>query len=267
MAAQQQKEPGNSGKRISFINPPVVCASPRQIPWYSYAHPTSILKLSRYLKTYGHRVSLIDCMNYVKDEPPQLEFYKQMPVGAAHLGASRPTYIMGRSFQWLKRRLRQVQYPDEIWLSCHITFNNELAHRTIRMAHDQFPKADIIFGGNYPTLFPDEVGKSGATPHVGPFPDAATCFPDYTIFRRDTPYMVFQLALGCENRCAHCLNHKLSIIPTRLDDEEVVSFIEQSHKAYGIRSFVNIDPNPAVYNLKRFLDLIAAKNLDVFLSF
>ena len=34
------------GKRLLFINPPVVCASNIQIGWYSYAHPTSLLKLA-----------------------------------------------------------------------------------------------------------------------------------------------------------------------------------------------------------------------------
>ncbi len=263
MASKHPPRSTDGGKKILFINPPVVCASRNQVGWYSFGHPTSILKLSRYHKKLGHRVSFIDCMDYVEPEFPRLRFYKKMPLGAARLKARRSTYVLGRSFQWLRRRLQQEEYPDEIWLSCHITFNNELAHRTIKIARERFPKAEILFGGNYPTLFPEDAGKSGATSFVGTIPEAAKCFPDYSIFERGFDYIVFQMILGCKNHCTHCLNHLLTKRVVRFEAEEVAADIERSRQEFGVRMFVNIDPNPAAHGLAGYLEQIAAQDLDV----
>ena len=255
------------GKRLLFINPPVVCASNIQVGWYSYAHPTSLLKLARHQQDLGHHVTLIDCMDYVEKARPRMAFYKKLPLGAAALKLERSAYILGRGFDWLRTQLQNAAEPDEIWVSCHITFNAELAHRAIRLARERFPNAPVVFGGNYPTLFPDDAGRTGATPHVGPVSGAERYYPDYSLFDRRVDYVVFQLTLGCMNSCAHCLNHRLPRKVVRLDPGEVASHIGRSRSEHGVRTFVNIDPNTAAFGLEAFLEQVVSRELDIDLYF
>jgi hypothetical protein len=253
-------------KRIIAINPPVLCVNQCQREWYSFAHPTSLLKIVAYHKALGNRMELIDCMEYENDWNKPLQFYKQMPIGTQDLDLKIDTYILGKSFDWLIKELSGHKTPDEIWVSCHITFNAELAHAAISTTKRVFPGIQVVFGGNYPTLFPDEAGKSGARVFTGRLQDALTCFPDYSVFRTPPDYFVFQLTLGCENECSHCVNHMLGPI-VNFDVDALVKDIELKRKKYGTRIFVNIDPNAACYDLELFLETIVNQKVDVDLYF
>lgn len=79
--------------------------------------------------------------------------------------------------------------------------------------------------------------------------------------------MVFQLDLGCENECSHCVNHKLIQEIVRFDVDKLVEDIEFKHKNYNVSNFVNIDPNSARYDLEIFLEKIIKKRLDINLFF
>lgn len=257
----------NSKKRILFINPPEICVGRTQIGWYFGGHPTSLLKLAGFQKRLGHQVSVIDCKEYVEGRAPQLTYYRHMPLGATGLGLARAVHLMGRSWDWFNEQLAAVEPPDEVWISTHLTFNEEPAHRVIELVRERFPRAEVIFGGNYPTLFPEEAGRSGARVHVGEIPEAATCFPDYDLFPTEPGYIVFQLTLGCPNRCAHCLNHRLTQKVVRFQPEAVADFIERNRRDRGVRLFINIDPNTAAAGLTEFLEIMAVRELDVWLYF
>ena len=190
-----------------------------------------------------------------------------MPLGATGLGLERAAHLMGRPWPWLIERLKEEEPPDEVWISSHLTFNLEPAHEVIRLVGDRFPDAEIIFGGNYPTLFPEEAARSGARIHVGNIPAAETCFPDYGFWPGYPGYIIFQLTLGCPNRCAHCLNHRLNRRVIRFDPEATADYIEKNRRDLGVRLYLNIDPNAASAGLTEFLEIMADRDLDVWLYF
>jgi len=253
-------------KRIIAINPPVLCVNECQREWYSFAHPTSLLKIVAYHKSVGNHVDFIDCMEYENEWNKPLSFYKTMPLGTQDLNFEIDTCVLGKSFDWLKEELANHKTPDEIWVSCHIMFNAELAHETISTIKKVVAGIPIVFGGNYPTLFPEEAGKSGANVFTGRLHDALTCFPDYSVFKLPPDYFVFQLTLGCENACSHCANHMLGPI-VRFDIDALIKDIELKRKEYGTRMFVNIDPNATYYDLDLFLETIIKRKVDVDLYF
>jgi radical SAM superfamily enzyme YgiQ (UPF0313 family) len=253
-------------KRIIAINPPVVCVNQCQKEWYSFAHPTSLLKIVAYHKALGNQVEFIDCMEYENDWNKPLTFYQKMPIGTWNLDRTIDTYVLGKPFEWLIQELAKQKTPDEIWISCHITFNADLAHKTISMVKKIFSEVPVVFGGNYPTLFSEDAAKSGATVFTGRLPGALTCFPDYSVFPSPPDYMVFQLTLGCENNCSHCVNHLLGPV-VRFDIDALVKDIQAKRKKYETRIFVNIDPNTACYDLERFLQAIVEQNVDIDLYF
>lgn len=255
-------------KRILFLNPPVVCVGQAQKGWYSYAHPTSILKLITWHKSQGHEVSFIDCMDYdVKSKEP-MEFYKKLPLGVNRLGLFTTAYRLGKSEKWLEEELKKQVVPDEIWVSCHMTFNGELAHETIRIVRRIFPKATIRLGGNYPTLFPEDAARDhGAIVHQGSIPEVNTLFPDYSLFQAPLEHMVFQLDLGCENHCSHCVNSRLQKEIVRFDVDALIRDIREKKEQYNVMDFVNIDPNVACYDFEDFLKACIRERLDVRLYF
>lgn len=253
-------------KRILAINPPVLCVNECQREWYSFAHPTSLLKIVAFHKSIGNRVDFIDCMEYEDEWHKPLSFYKKLPIGTNGLGLTIDTFILGRPHDWLKHRLADTERPDEVWISCHITFNAALAHKTIALVREVFGEVPVVFGGNYPTLFYEEAAKSGATVFRGRLKEAVTLFPDYTVFETPPSYFVFQLTLGCKNACTHCVNHKLGPI-VKFDIEAVVNDIKEKRRSSQIRAFVNIDPNVACHDLAGFLKAVIAKKLDVDLYF
>jgi hypothetical protein len=253
-------------KRIIAINPPVLCVNECQRDWYSFAHPTSLLKIVAHHKALGNRIDFIDCMEYENEWNKPLTFYKKMAIGTQDLNLKIDTYILGRSIDWLIKELTKHKTPDEIWVSCHIMFNAELAHETISMIKKAFAGIPIVFGGNYPTLFPGEAGKSGANVFTGRLHEALTCFPDYSVFELPPDYFVFQLTLGCENKCSHCVNHLLGPI-VRFDIDALVKDIKFKRKEYETRIFANIDPNAAYYDLELFLETIIEQKADVDLYF
>jgi radical SAM superfamily enzyme YgiQ (UPF0313 family) len=253
-------------KRILAVNPPVLCVNECQREWYSFAHPTSLLKIAAYHKATGNHVDLIDCMEYESEWDKPLTFYKKMPLGTRDLNLEIDTHVLGKTRDWLIQELAGHQPPDEIWVSCHITFNAELAHNTISTIKKVFAEIPVVFGGNYPTLFPEDAGKSGAKVFTGRLQEALTCFPDYSVFKTPPDYFVFQLTLGCENECSHCVNPMLGPI-VKFDIDALVKDIKLKRKKYATRTFVNIDPNTACYDLERFLETIISQKADVDLYF
>ena len=253
-------------KHIIAINPPVICVNECQREWYSFAHPTSLLKIIAYHKSLGNHIDFIDCMEYENEWNKPLTFYKKMPLGTEDLKLKIDTYVLGKSFAWLEKELVQHNIPDEIWVSCHITFNAELAQATISTINKVLPGIPVVFGGNYPTLFPQDAGKNGAKVYTGRLQEALTCFPDYSVFETPPDYFVFQLTLGCENQCSHCVNHMLGPI-VKFDIDALVKDIKSKRRTYGTRTFVNIDPNTASYGLELFLETIIKQKVDVDLYF
>jgi len=243
-----------------------LCVNQCQKEWYSFAHPTSLLKMVAYHKAIGNHIDFIDCMTYENEWNRPLAFYKKMPVGTQALNLEIDTYVLGKTFDWLIKRLDEHKTPDEIWISCHMTFNATLAHETIFTIKKVFAGIPIVFGGNYPTLFPDEARQSGADVFAGRLQEALTCFPDYSVFETPPDYFVFQLTLGCENKCSHCVNHMLGPI-VNFDVNALVKDIKSKRKNYGIRTFVNIDPNASRYGLEPFLETIIKQQVDVDLYF
>ena len=248
-------------KRILLINPPVLCVNECQKEWYSFAHPTSLLKIAAYHKILGNQIDFIDCMEYEEEWNKPLKFYKKMPIGTQDLNLKIDTYILGKSFEWLIQELAKHHRPDEVWVSCHITFNAELAHQTIYTVKKVLADISVVFGGNYPTLFPEDAARSGASVYTGRLKEALTCFPDYSVLQTPPDYFVFQLTLGCGNRCTHCVNHLLGPI-VKFDIDAVVKYIRSKCETYESRTFVNIDPNVACFDLENFLEEIINQKVE-----
>lgn len=265
------------GKRILFIDPPVLATSIWQMYNYAEPYPYGLLKLGTLLRKQGHAVALLELMAYEHLEkgviarwPEGSTFHSNKEAGNRHVkGALRPTYLVGRDMDYLRERLRAMGRPDEIWVSACLTFNWEPTHDTIAVCKEVYPDVPVKLGGNYPTLTPEHARTSLADEVVeGPVDEAEWLFGDLTLFSKPPVLGLFNIGTGCSNRCSFCVNHRY--MPTlRHRAANIVRYLVKVRQKLGIRHFSNWDPNVMLFPdvLEEFLDMMAAADTDITLGF
>lgn len=262
---------------ILMINPPALVTSVWQVIQYPEPYPYGLLKLATLLGKRGHRVELIDLMEYRHHEAAFLRSFPRnlVPHSIKHAGSRnvsdrpRQVYDLGRPPSALAAGLADRPPPDEVWVTCCLTFNFEPAHEVIRVVRKAWPGVKVRLGGMYPTLLPRLAAQSGADEvHEGKVEEAEAEFGDYSLYPTPPEVGLYNFATGCSNRCSFCVNHRFT--PTlRTGPEAVVEYLAGLRHRLGIRHFSNWDPNVMLHlpELSRFLDLIAQRGLDCSLSF
>ncbi|RLB58591.1 MAG: hypothetical protein DRI34_04355 [Deltaproteobacteria bacterium] len=229
------------------MNPPVLAIDPVQVDMYAEAVPFGLLQIGTFLRNQGHEVLLVDMMASSDDHPGGVlggeSFYGVKPAGASGAMMERVVYLYGRDLDWLMSRLPDSWAPDEIWMTCCISFNYEPAFSAIDLLRRLYPRARILLGGNYPSLFPEHAARSGANVvHRGPFRQADGYFPELDLLEHVPPIWLFRLVRGCRYRCSFCANSART--PELAGDPvQVAEEILQVHRRWGVKTFSNWDPN------------------------
>jgi len=133
--------------------------------------------------------------------------------------------------------------PDEVLVTCCLSFNWEPAHRVVLECRAAFPKARIRFGGFYPTAFPEHARSSGADDiFQGRWEEADRVFPRLDLCGRVPRNWLFRLVSGCRYRCSFCINSSMEP-RVHCDPRDAAAEVRKLHEAYGIEEFSNWDPN------------------------
>ena len=260
-------------KRFLFINPPVLVADPYQEDLYAEAIPFGLIQIATSIAHQGNEVELLDMAGYPdvglgKVMMPENR-YATKPLGDNGSRARRDLFLYGRSMKWLRKRLARMREPDEIWVTCCISFNYEPAHEVIEICKEYFPETLIRFGGFYPSLFPDHAKKSGADyVHVGQYLPSMEVFPSLDLVEQTPPIWIFRLVLGCKYRCSFCINSFYRSEQVK-DPENVADEIVKIYERYGIKIFSNWDPNIMLRAdvLENFLDAMIERGSPVEIKF
>lgn len=249
--------------RFLLVNPPVLAVDELQVYAYADVFPYGLHQIATLLRAQNHEVRLLDMMGYLEGDydrvlRPETRFARKS-AGDSRTRLARDVYLYGRDFAWLDERLAALPPPDEVLVTCCISFNWEPAHRVVAACRRAFPKARIRFGGFYPTAFPDHAARSGADEVFrGRWTEADRVFPRLTAEDPVPRIWLFRLVAGCRYRCSFCLNAS-SPVEVLHGPREVAAELRRVHRAYGITKFCNWDPNvllaPAV--LGEFLDAVA----------
>jgi hypothetical protein len=260
-------------RHLLFINPPVLAVDPYQVCLYAESIPFGLIQLATLARCRGQRVTFIDLMGYLDDDFGSVlhddNFWDFKPIGAIGVGAKRATYRYGGSLQQLAERLDGLEPPDEILVTCCISFNYEPAHAIIRLCRQRFPRARIRLGGFYPSLFSEHARSSGADEvHAGPHAEAERCFPDLDILEQPPPLWLFRLVQGCRYRCSFCVNRQYRK-QTVADPAAVADEVLRIHQRFGVRTFSCWDPNVILRPdiLEAFLEHMIAAGAPVELKF
>jgi radical SAM superfamily enzyme YgiQ (UPF0313 family) len=259
--------------RHLLVNPPVLAVDPMQVDLYAEAIPFGLIQIATHLRRQGHAVTFLDMMGYadrdfVRELSPARR-WDAKPLGDARVGATRDTFLYGRPLSWLAEQTDALEPPDDIWVTCCISFNYEPAFAVIRLLRERFPAARIRLGGFYPTAFPEHARRSGAdVVHEGRMAEVEGCFPELGLLERVPPIWLFRLVRGCRYRCSFCINarERAEVIG---EPAAVVEEIAAVHRGHGVETFSNWDPNVMLRLdvLEPFLDRLAAAALPVTLKF
>jgi len=260
-------------KRMLFINPPVLAVDPIQVCLYAESIPFGLVQIATYMHDKGHQVDFVDMMGYADGDfadclrPENL--WDEKPVGDIKVEKMREVYRYGRSLKWLRQHLESMPPPQEVFITCCISFNYEPAHAVVRLCKEMFPGAVVHLGGFYPSLFPEHAATSGADDvHVGRYLDAEDYFPRLDLLGWIPPIWLFRLVLGCKYRCSFCVNsfYRTEVVN---DPDEVASEIVRIHEEYDVPTFSNWDPNVMLRTdiVDRFLDAMIARGSPVEVKF
>jgi hypothetical protein len=240
-----------------------------------WAKPLGLLSLAALLKSHGMTVSYIDCLDRFHPKAPPSNPsarwgrgpYLKSPIKKPHglEDVQRRFSRYGIKPRWLAEDLRTMPVPDLILITSLMTYWYTGIQETIDLLREIFPKATIILGGIYASLYTDHARKHAGADDIvaGPAEEAVfDVVARHTGFRvtarfhpqnLDTyPYPAYDLqnrinyvplltSRGCPFKCAYCASHFLS--PTRLwrSPDSVLEEIKFWHQAYQIKDFVLYD--------------------------
>jgi radical SAM superfamily enzyme YgiQ (UPF0313 family) len=276
-------------KNILLINPPkyeVILEFPEEVDlkledlagFFSYAsQPSALLRIGALLKKQGHSVRLIDCAAE-SAKSNKNSIYNLKKLGYRECGnyanekKKEPLYHCGLSFDELEKELLKLEsHPDEIYVSCTMTYHWEPAHKVIEICKNLFPSTKVIFGGIYPTLCPEHAKKSQADKiFVGEIKEANSIEPDLSLLDYKANYIILKLTRGCPNNCSYCAVHCLEGHKMRfISPYKAFCWIKNTLKKYGIRHFIFWESNLLINSknyFERLLDLIIESRLDLTLG-
>ena len=259
-------------------------------PWvYDFAafnlwsRPVGLLACLDMLRASGAEIRLLDCMSplsgvkWPKPRPNGTGHYPKEPV-PVHSGLRefpRKMSRYGLPFEVVANRLKGMDRPDAVFVTCIMTYWYPGAFAIINLVKNIWPDVPVLLGGTYATLCRDHADKfSGADLVIsGPLerhdnwselfhflgsatpPPPANAGFGLALDLYDNPGFVPVLgSRGCPFACAYCASKKLYPKFRQRTPESVLEEIIFQYKQ-GIRDFAFYD-DALLINFDKWLGLI-----------
>ncbi len=240
-------------KRILLINPWIYDFAAYDL----WAKPLGLLSLGGLLKTQGHKVSLLDCldvyspwMEVIGKARPSRRLYhcgkffkepvekrlplKSIPRTYSRYGITEPAFWEG---------LRQIGEPDIVLVTSVMTYWYPGPFRVIEIVKKAFPTVPIILGGIYATLCYEHAAENSNADFVfsggerdramdliedvlgrHPLRDEEKSYPAFDLYPHlDSVCLV--TSQGCPYRCLYCASFLLQDHFSQRNPADVVAEI------------------------------------------
>ena len=175
--------------------------------------------------------------------------------------------VMGKPIWYLREELQKLlSPPDEIWISCVFTFDHQVVREMVDVCRSVFRDIKIVLGGDAVRTAPELAARLPVVVYSGRFEEADLAEPDFSVMEQYN-YGVFQLSMGCPNKCAFCV---AGLDPPQvMDVDAVISYMLLYYQKHRPTVFWNWDPNVLVYREKfeEFLEKYAASGMKASLRF
>lgn len=255
-------ESGRRGfRRALLLSPPVYDAQ----YWARWSQPANLLRLGTLLKSKGYHVDLIDCME--TDNKGLVSKTRRFVDGAPKVvvrdDIAKPIYHYGLKWEQVARRLRELDEPDEVWISSIMTYWWESTRDAVELVRHVFPRARIFVGGIYPTLASEHAQDNLDADMIfkGELHAASNLWTDFSLYKTPPNYAILTTTRGCPWECHYCaaraLNGGSNKVRAR-EPEDVLAEIEHKVEHFGVKRFGFYEDNALVLNghLQRVLELI-----------
>ena len=253
-------------------------------PWiYDFAaydlwsKPLGLLYFAGYLRQYGFKIHLIDCLDVhhpgmIADpsyKKPKRRSYgtgkywrREVPGPLPLKHIQRPYSRYGISLELFQEELSRIHNPKAILVTSLMTYWYPGVREVIGLSKKMHPNVPVILGGIYAKLCHNHaVQNSGAdlvvtdnnpdsllelldeyglsTPGPSPDPDR-TPKPAFDLLTR-IEYICILTSTGCPYRCRYCASHFLNPDLIRRDPGEVLEEILHWHRNFNVRDFAFYD--------------------------
>ena len=94
-------------------------------------------------------------------------------------------------------------YPQDIYITSLYTYEWRPVHEACLYYKQRFPRSNIVVGGVYATLIPENLEKLGVKVHKGQYADLDNTRLDYSLFPEWDKSLVSS-SRGCIRSCAFC---------------------------------------------------------------
>jgi radical SAM superfamily enzyme YgiQ (UPF0313 family) len=266
-----------------------------------WAKPMGLLLLGSLLREGGCGVEFIDCLDRHdgftnsqtdiipgKDRKFGTGKYPKMrlPKPAAYSGIPRHFYRHGIHPESFRRKLREMERPDLIWVTSIMTYWYPGVSEAIRIVREEYPGIPVWLGGIYARLCPDHAEKeSGAdrvvTGPVAQLPSLISAQTGFTVgneavwgdFRLWPPpaldlvshldYVPVLTSIGCPFRCPYCASGRLQPEWKHLGPDRIYADIARAHTVFGLSDIVFYDDAlllDAEATLKPALEKVTGEN-------
>jgi len=234
--------------RVLLVNPWVEDFSAFDL----WLRPLGLLQVGALLLQAGCRVELLDLL--AREEAGGLERPSgtgkfasvRIPRPPALAWADRRYRRYGMAEETLRRRLRALEPPDWVFLTCVMTYWYPGVVRAARLLREYFPAARMVLGGVYAALCPEHARATGAfdavvtdkhPPDVAArlssllgctVPPDAGLAPAYALYGRPLRHAAVITGWGCPYGCSYCATPKMygslrrKAVPAVLDELEAV---------------------------------------------
>src|SRR5260370_31419226 len=184
--------------RALLINPPVYDAQ----YWARWSQPAGLLRVATLLKKKGYQIDFVDCMEAdIRGIVTKAHRYDTngKPIIVQRDNITKPIYHFGLSLQELERRLKDLQEPDEVWITWIMTYWWETTRDVVALAKRLFPHATVLVGGIYPTLAPQHALENLGADIIfkGEIREASQLPADLSLYTKSPSYAILATSRGC----------------------------------------------------------------------
>ncbi len=265
--------------RILLINPWIYDFAAFNL----WARPLGLLTLSGYLSAFDADLLFIDCTDSFESGRFGTGKYRSEPVPKPEELRSVPRYYKryGMSVREFTERLESADPFDVVLMSSVMSYWYPGVQEAIRLVKRTNPRAPVILGGIYATLYPDHAAKHSGADSIftGPLNDrllsvlrgfglTLSLLREPVPYHRQNLYPAFPFAplltsIGCPFHCSYCASKTLTPGYHRKPVDDCIREIRELHEL-GARDIAFYDDAllyDADHHIKPLLEAVVRSGL------
>ena len=230
-----------------------------------WARPLGLLLLLGMLRSRGARVAYYDCLGAGQKPSARLgraPYPKTpLPKPTGLFDITRTFSRYGLTPERVREELSRIGAPDLVLVTSLMTYWYPGVAETIALVREVFPKAPIILGGVYATIYPEHAARICGPDAVITGPGETSLaeavarytrwnpaplsdphdFPPALDLLGSLPFAPLLTSRGCPYACAYCASRYLEPAYYRRDPDTVAAEIRYWHEKYKTQDFVFYD--------------------------